>query len=134
MWIFRQTSSQILYPPLENLTTRITIMLNLAWYVGRLYHLAIIGCDYEITNMALAEPNHIKRNLQHTKCVLLRILIAILLCFQISYHYVSAGAKEWPLLLLTEKWYFMTKIVITYHEKKKALVIENNFWNLRLKA
>ena len=83
-----------MYSPLENLTTRITIMLNLAWYVGRLYHLAIIGCDFEITNMALTEPNHIKRNLQHTKCVLYAYELQSYYVFKICYHYVSAGVKE----------------------------------------
>ena len=103
MWIFRQKSSQILYPPFENLTTRTTIMLNLAWYVGRLYHLAIIGCDFEITNMALAEPNHIKRNLQHTKCVLYAYQLQSYYVFKICYHYVSAGVKEW-LIAWRRKW------------------------------
>ena len=32
------------------------------------------------------------------------------------------------------KWYFVTKIVLTYCEKKIVLAIEKNFWNSRLKA
>ena len=32
------------------------------------------------------------------------------------------------------KWYFVTKIVVTYCVKKNVLVIEKNFWNSRLKA
>ena len=32
-----------------------------------------------------------------------------------------------------ETWYFVTKIVLTYCEKKN-LVIEKNFWNSRLKT
>ena len=31
-------------------------------------------------------------------------------------------------------WYFVSNIVLTYCEKKNVLVIEKNFWNLRLKA
>ena len=31
-------------------------------------------------------------------------------------------------------WYFVNKIVLTYGEKKNVLVIENFFWNSRLKA
>ena len=31
-------------------------------------------------------------------------------------------------------WYFVTKIVLTYCEKKIVLFIEKNFWNLRLKV
>ena len=34
----------------------------------------------------------------------------------------------------SKKWYFVTKIVLTYYEKKIVLVIEKNFWNSRLKA
>ena len=33
-----------------------------------------------------------------------------------------------------QKWYFVTKIVLTYCEKKIVLVIENKFWKSRLKA
>ena len=32
------------------------------------------------------------------------------------------------------KWYFVTKIVLTYCEKKIVLVVKKNFWNLGLKA
>ena len=34
----------------------------------------------------------------------------------------------------TKKWYFVTKIVLTYCEQKNVLVIEKNFRNSRLKA
>ena len=34
----------------------------------------------------------------------------------------------------TQQWYFVIKIVLTYCEKKKILVIEKKFWNSRLKA
>ena len=34
---------------------------------------------------------------------------------------------------IRKQWYFVTKIVLTYCEKKNALVIEKNFWNSRLK-
>ena len=37
------------------------------------------------------------------------------------------------LFLLLMKWYFVTKIVLTYCEKI-VLVIEKNFWNSKLKA
>ena len=37
-------------------------------------------------------------------------------------------------ILTNQKWYFVTKIVLTYCEKKKVLVIEKNFCNSRLKA
>ena len=33
-----------------------------------------------------------------------------------------------------EEWYFVTKIVLTYCEKKIVLVIEKNFGNSRLKT
>ena len=36
--------------------------------------------------------------------------------------------------ILDHQWYFVTKIVLTYCEKKIVLVIEKNFWNSRLKA
>ena len=36
--------------------------------------------------------------------------------------------------LIIENWYFVTKIVLTFCEKKNVLVIEKNFWNSRLKA
>ena len=32
------------------------------------------------------------------------------------------------------KWYFDTKIVLNYYEKKNVLAIEKNFWKSRLKA
>ena len=32
------------------------------------------------------------------------------------------------------QWYFVTKIVLTYCEKKILIVIDKNFWNSRLKA
>ena len=35
---------------------------------------------------------------------------------------------------ITVKWYFVTKIVLTYCEKKIVLVIKKNFGNSRLKA
>ena len=35
---------------------------------------------------------------------------------------------------ILKKWYFVTKVVLTYCEKKIVLVIEKNFWNSRLKA
>ena len=41
---------------------------------------------------------------------------------------VAARMFEWIV------WYFVTKIVRTYCEKKIVLVIEKFFWNLRLKA
>ena len=34
--------------------------------------------------------------------------------------------------MIKKKWYFVTKIVLTYCEKKNVLVIEKYFWNLRL--
>ena len=39
-----------------------------------------------------------------------------------------------PLLFSKKNWYFVTKIVLTYCEKKNVIVIEKNFWNSRLKA
>ena len=33
-----------------------------------------------------------------------------------------------------KKWYFISKIVLTYCEKKNVLMIEKNFWNSRLKT
>ena len=33
----------------------------------------------------------------------------------------------------SNEWYFVTKIILTYWEKKIVLLIEKNFWNLRLK-
>ena len=52
------------------------------------------------------------------------------------------NAQQLPLLkpswgfkilrMFFKKWYFVTKIVLTYCEKKIVLVIEKNFWNLRL--
>ena len=33
-----------------------------------------------------------------------------------------------------EQWYFVTKIVLAYCEKKCSIVREKNFWNSRLKA
>ena len=38
------------------------------------------------------------------------------------------------LLQLCTKWYFVSKIVLTYCEKKNILVIKKNFWNSRLQA
>ena len=35
---------------------------------------------------------------------------------------------------VVKNWYFVTKIVLTYWEKKIVLAIEKNFWNSRLKA
>ena len=32
------------------------------------------------------------------------------------------------------KWYFVTKIVLTYCEKKNVLMVKKNFWNSRLEA
>ena len=49
-------------------------------------------------------------------------------------------SKDWCTLIRSRHstisllWYFVTKIVLTYCEKKIVLVIEKNFWNSRLKA
>ena len=126
MWIFRQKSSQILYPPFENLTTRTTIMLNLAWYVGRLYHLAIIGCDFEITNMALAEPNHIKRNLQHTKCVLYAYQLQSYYVFKICYHIMYQRKPRNDLVFCLDiAWQDDSKDSFKQHDSKLQCVIIN---------
>ena len=37
-------------------------------------------------------------------------------------------------ITLRAKWYFVTKIVLTYCEKKIVLVIEKSFWSSRLQA
>ena len=39
-----------------------------------------------------------------------------------------------PIYRKIKKWYFVTKILLTYCKKKLVLVIEKNFWNSRLKA
>ena len=38
------------------------------------------------------------------------------------YHEMKKEARETPY-----KWYFVTKIVLTYYAKKNVLVIEKNF-------
>ena len=64
------------------------------------------------------------------------------------YSYIASGQKHatyvackkiWKkssrkCMLHRGEWYFITKIVLTYCEKKIVLVIEKFFWNLRLKA
>ena len=37
-------------------------------------------------------------------------------------------------LLIGKSWYFVTRIFLTYCEKRLHLVIEKNFWNSRLKV
>ena len=48
---------------------------------------------------------------------------------QKAVRYVHKGNEMWG-----QPWYFVTKIVLAYCEKKIVLVIEKNFWNSRLKA
>ena len=48
---------------------------------------------------------------------------------QKAVRYVHKGNEMWG-----QPWYFVTKIVLAYCEKKIVLVIERNFWNSRLKA
>ena len=48
---------------------------------------------------------------------------------------VQLMVKNYLKIDLQKKWYFFTKIVLTYSEKKLFYVlIEKNFWNSRLKA
>ena len=42
--------------------------------------------------------------------------------------------KNIEITIFDFQYYFVTKIVLTYCEKKNVLVIEKNFWNSRLKA
>ena len=46
----------------------------------------------------------------------------------------GSGSVEDPQTIKGKNvWYFVTKIVLIYCEKKNVLVIEKNFWNSRLK-
>ena len=53
-------------------------------------------------------------------------------------HFAIHSWKNSPNSIATvfvcKKWYFVTKIVLTFYEKKIVLVIEKNVWNSRLKA
>ena len=61
---------------------------------------------------------------------------------QVLFHwYLACWTLAWRsrpnsiyIVLVQQQWYFVTKIVLTYCEKKIVLVIEKNFWNSRLKA